>query len=465
MNVSQKNEHNKMPVDLKPSKHVPVPHFSKRDVENQHPGSLETVQKAPVRAGVSRLPVLAKSFHLQTPSDFTHSHKRWEEKPLAGKAKQKRPCTKPVPFNLSQPKSTRMATQNQTSLSRTGTHVVQTKHILSAAHPKTKNLNGKLSNCPAVVSHSNGDSTQGAEEFQRNRPSGDELVGSYVPGDSRAREQRQNLLCLSGKGEAFQPDHAALLSILRDEGVSAMDPQTYMLVYFFKGPAKSVQFSPDPAALRSILQNEGVKAGGPLGATPQNAVCPSGRGTSIYTWVRYRAFVVLNLNALLSLHPSALKETPVKKWTPQRVPDTRHQPMSAMASIHVRQSSVCVYITVSPIMTLTSPSHDVAVFRRGCCRHTGRPSPAPPSCAQSPAVALLRRRLPPLEELRMDEEVATYTSVSAPAPSGFLLPRPRCGNPLASILHFQEATPRAPFCVSSPLSPLPFLSLSTVTIE
>uniref|UniRef100_A0A668A6H3 Uncharacterized LOC115362528 n=1 Tax=Myripristis murdjan TaxID=586833 RepID=A0A668A6H3_9TELE len=651
--IRRKNEHNKMPVDLKPSKHVPVPHFSKRDVENQHPGSLETVQKAPVRAGVSRLPVLAKSFHLQTPSDFTHSHKRWEEKPLAGKAKQKRPCTKPVPFNLSQPKSTRMATQNQTSLSRTGTHVVQTKHILSAAHPKTKNLNGKLSNCPAVVSHSNGDSTQGAEEFQRNRPSGDELVGSYVPGRTvKAAENTSHMsqqprpsgalsssatlsghvsaeACLhnmdllslkeppnapqsvqattpcvhlskssAGKGEAFQPDHAALLSILRDEGVSAMDPQTVKPYNYLPqrvsvmksrqkagpatGPAKSVQFSPDPAALRSILQNEGVKAGGPLGATPQNAVCPSGRGTSIYT--AQRVPVTKSRAETTGGSVAALKETPVKKWTPQRVPDTRHQPMSAMASIHKRLLSAhrtslagssslralrgcntdlqphkeeivqrlfddqedeqttdvtdkepetqakqlpassgevsgtcgdeeeeeeeeqehrsaagqpflqeqhresviffstgkklfrvprfekqdsCAHLeqqgTVSstqrpggPAREETSSGSDTTRHMNPCILSFPRDLTGHKSCAQSPAVALLRRRLPPLEELRMDEEVATYTSVSAPAPSGFLLPRPRCGNPLASILHFQEATTFIPVgsdCSSDPPSP------------
>lgn len=68
------------------------------------------------------------------------------------------------------------------------------------------------------------------------------------------------------------------------------------------------------------------------------------------------------------------------------------------------------------------------------------------TCALSPAVAILRKRLPPLEELRMDEEVATYTSVSAPALPGFLPPRPRCGNPLASILHFEESS------VSTPLT-------------
>lgn len=51
----------------------------------------------------------------------------------------------------------------------------------------------------------------------------------------------------------------------------------------FAGFIKSDPFSPDSAALQSILQNEGVKAGGCLGATPQNAIRPSGRGTSVYT--------------------------------------------------------------------------------------------------------------------------------------------------------------------------------------
>lgn len=49
------------------------------------------------------------------------------------------------------------------------------------------------------------------------------------------------------------------------------------------GLMKLEQFSLDSAALQSILQNEGVKVGGFVGATPQNSVCPSGRGTSIYT--------------------------------------------------------------------------------------------------------------------------------------------------------------------------------------
>lgn len=78
-----KNEHNKMPVHPKPSKLLSAPHLSNQDIENKDPGNTEMGRKAPVRTGVSRLPVLAKSLCLQTPSAFSQSHYRWEEKPLA----------------------------------------------------------------------------------------------------------------------------------------------------------------------------------------------------------------------------------------------------------------------------------------------------------------------------------------------------------------------------------------------
>ena len=72
-----------MPAHPKSSKPLCAPHLSKQDIENKDPGNLEMGKKAPVRPGVSRLPVLAKSLPLQTPSDFSQSHCTWEEKPLA----------------------------------------------------------------------------------------------------------------------------------------------------------------------------------------------------------------------------------------------------------------------------------------------------------------------------------------------------------------------------------------------
>lgn len=78
-----KNEHNKMPTEPKPSKPVVPPHLSKPKNENKDPGISEVGKKPPVRPGGSKLPVLAKSVSLQPSSDFSQSHCRWEEKPLA----------------------------------------------------------------------------------------------------------------------------------------------------------------------------------------------------------------------------------------------------------------------------------------------------------------------------------------------------------------------------------------------
>ncbi|XP_027144400.1 uncharacterized protein troap isoform X3 [Larimichthys crocea] len=694
--MRMKNEHNKMPVHPKPSKLLSAPHLSNQDIENKDPGNTEMGRKAPVRTGVSRLPVLAKSLCLQTPSAFSQSHYRWEEKPLAGKAKKKKPCTRPLPFNLSQPKSSRMATENQQPLtvsqSKTGNHIdnsvcntrlkpqninAPTQHpatlksivdpskgaaksngkatgnTLPSSTPKTSaTLSHPLSSIPNDTMHQN-NSTSSAQPALNADACLDHMNLLSLKDPIKTSHASQNIqLTAQGnfskssagelnKGENFQSDHAALLSILRNEGVSATGlgsatphskPYNYLpqrvsvmnsrqttgpttdsaalqsilqnegvkvggpvgatprnpvrplgrgtSIYSAQrvpvrkdnseairgaaGSMKSVQFSPDSAALQSILQNEGVKAGGPVGATPRNPVRPSGRGTSIYT--AQRVPVV------------ALKDTPLKKWTLQRVRDTRHQPMSAMkwhlstqqspyvgspalrsckTNLQPRQEQEVVQRLFDdqedeqstnvtdkdpetkaeklPDQATTTKSHcedkvetssdenedeeqsvlrgqpfiqapqreSVIFFSTGKKllraprfeqqessaqhqQHGSEQRKVPPvheetssvsepacqinpsvqslhrglivqkTCTLSPAVAMLRKRLPPLEELRMDEEVATYTSVSVQAAPGFLSPRPRCGNPLASILHFEESSRFVPIdcdLSSGPSSP------------
>lgn len=56
--------------------------------------------------------------------------------------------------------------------------------------------------------------------------------------------------------------------------------------------------------------------------------------------------------------------------------------------------------------------------------------------ALSSAAALLRRRLPPFEEMQLDGEVATY----AHDPPSFCSLQRRCGDPVASYLHWQDYT-------------------------
>ncbi|KAG7520025.1 hypothetical protein JOB18_021166 [Solea senegalensis] len=639
--LRMKNEHNKIPADAKSSKLMSAPHLSKQDGENKDPGSSEMSRKAPARAGISRLPVLAKSLHLQTPSDFSQSHCRWEEKPLAGKSKKKKPCTRPVPFNLSQPKSsTTRKNQQPASVpqSQTGTHAVQLKNN---AHLKHQNIHSKPSKHPAVL-NCHMDSTQ--KSHGKTTENMSHLLGqSRPPNTSKASAtlsnplpaialrntrpqisssstsahpaltnclENMNLLSLKDptkikpasqntelstvKGENFQPDHMAFLSILRNEGIKATGlgsttPQSKSYNYVPQrvsvmksrqkvgattGISKLVQFSPDATALQSILQNEGVTAGGLVGATPRKSVCPSGRSTSVYTARR----VPLRKNHAEATGGSVavtFKETPLRTWTPQRVPDTRRQPISAMkwhqstkqtpyvgtpglksckTDLQPQQEQEVVQrlfddqdedleenatqkhpdtqtdqLTVQASSTkphceekfekskantseeeeekeeervgrqpfLQAPERESVIFfstgknlsraphfekQKSSCEQQQQqqqqqmpcvselPRPVNPSlqslhrdtvvpktCGVSHAVALLRKRLPPLEELRMDEEVATYTSVSVHAAPGFVLPRPRCGNPLASILHFEESCRFVPisFDVSSgPSSPL-----------
>lgn len=76
-----RNVQNKMPVQPTSVKPSSAPHHSKRN-ENRDPANSETGKKAPVRPGVSRLPVPVKNLRLQTPSEFSQSHCKWEEKPL-----------------------------------------------------------------------------------------------------------------------------------------------------------------------------------------------------------------------------------------------------------------------------------------------------------------------------------------------------------------------------------------------
>ncbi|KAL6119731.1 uncharacterized protein ACO6RY_04248 [Pungitius sinensis] len=607
-----KNEQNKMPGNTKPSKLLSTPHLSKQNMENQVPGLSESGGKVPVRPGVSRLPVLARSLRLQTPSNFSQSHSRWEAKPLAGKTKKKKPCTRPVPFNLSQPKISKVATENHQTLPLS----IPDKNVCNTRPPKSLKPQPALLNCGEDSSKGTGTSHGKAEEntyrqiSEQPRPSNTFKASavssnalSFIPNNNvhqtsaassalpafsaEACFDNMSLLSLKDpvrtlhasqsvqlttegdKGENFQSDHAALLSVLRNEGVRATDvgsatPQSNAYNYLpqrvsvMKSRQKagttteliqSMQFSPDPAALQSILQNEGVKGGGPLGATPRNSTCPSGRGTSIYTAQRvplrkHRAEATGGAVAI------AVKETPQKTWTPRRVRDTRHQPMSAVrwhpstqpspyglrsgkANLQPRQEEIVQRlfddqedeqspnvtekdpeVQAEPILTRShcaeepevcgvtgigvkegqqrivggqpffqAPHRESVIFfstgktlsrapifekQESTARHKqhgpllpahkevplesvptcGVDLPVPRLhsdlvvqriCAPCPAVATLRKRFPPLEELRLDEEVASYTSLSVSAAPGFLPPRPRCGNPLASILHSKEA--------------------------
>ncbi|XP_033943435.1 uncharacterized protein troap [Pseudochaenichthys georgianus] len=607
-----KNEHNKMPAHPKPSNLFSAHHLSNLNIENQDPVKSEMGLRAALRPGISRLPVLAKSLHLQTTSNFGLSNYKWEDKPLAGKTRKKKPYTRPVPFNFCQPKSSRLGHENQepctVSQSRTGTDA---DNGVCNYHLKTQNVNAKPIKHPAALMR-NIDLTKGTGTFKGKAkdnalqtsatlfkpqssipnnavPQSKEASSAEPAVSAEACSDNMSLLSLkdpaktshatqnmqltaqdplskssTDKGDNFQSDHAALLSILRDEGLSATGlgsttphsklynnlPQRVSALRSrhklgpISGLMKSVQFSPDVAALQSILQNEGVKAGGPLGATPRIPVCP-GRGTSV---IHPKRVPVTKNRAEATEGPVvlALKETPQKQWTPQRVPCTRNRPMSAMKwPLSSHRSSFAITPGLQRCKSTLKPQKEEIVQRLFYDQeeeHPGKPAEQLPTqnatakvhhevkveasgvgtdkdeeeeqrivggqpffqapqresviffstgktllraprfekqensvrhdehgpvlpvheetrpvsaCQINPAqslhkdlisqkpstpssaVALLRKRLLAPEELRMDEEVASYCSVpNAPC---LLPPRPRCGNPLAYTLHFQES--------------------------
>ncbi|KAM9344290.1 uncharacterized protein troap [Pholidichthys leucotaenia] len=664
-------EHNKKRVDSKPSKVLPASHLSNTDEENQDPGKSQTAKKPLGHASISRLPVLAKSLHLQTSSDFSQSHCKWEAKPLAGKAKKKKPCTRPVPFNFSQPKSSKMATEGQQLLTVPQSKLSSANKVPSlkpTKHQASLNSNGNIKphgRTTENTSHLSGQ-TGPSKIFKTtatSNPPDNTLSQKSEMSSADACLDEMNLLCLkdpsdtsettqgsikgnpsdvlSNKVGNFQPDHTALLSILLNKGVDVTSvpskpysdlPQRVSVMKSqqkagsLKGSLKSVAFSRDSAALQSILQNEGVKAGGPVGATPRNSVCPPGRGTSVYTAQRVpvrkkctestaapagslksvafspdsaalqsifqneglKAGRLVGATPRNSVCPpgggtsantaqrvpvrkncaetgggptTSLKDTPLNRCTPQRVPNTKHQPMSAMKWHQSAQKSP--YCTSAsrrcksshqlwqgqeaverelhfndqdddqspnetkkhpeteeelPVhasameshgeeklemtkgdnekqetvekgqMFLSAPHRESVIFYSAGKQlfrapHLQKPEahhdqygPVSPELRKGPlvycdlltvsipsqinpsfqsvhrdftahksrsassVVALLRKRFPPLEELRLDDEVASYTSVSDPACSGFLPHRPSCRNPLASILNFEEAT-------------------------
>ncbi|KAK0132449.1 hypothetical protein N1851_032678 [Merluccius polli] len=650
-----KNEENRIPGDPR-SKSLAVPQFFKEDVENKNPGSTGKSQKASIRSGSSRLPVLAKSLNLQTSKEFAQSHKIWEDKPLAGKAKSKKPCTKPVPFNFSEPRSKGMAPQNQRLLRTLTPRVGSDENTLYSQNSRRNNMNAKTpTKTPStkfgvdfasqrstaqklatrkpkssIIPDVNVELTDRMETLQGTGPSNAvsltshtlkqmataQATASQVSRQPDAKTIHQNtfaasaqalqsqesteaclnnldllsikdtakkrtlqaaasassLNSLGGKEEAFQLDHAALLSILRDEGVGAMrvgsatpestKPYNYLRVTVMKshqkagpitGPMRVSQFVLDPAAMRSTLHGEGVKANGPLDKTPSN----TGRGTSIYT---ARRVPVTKPRGETPGGPAVMPHegTTTMKWTPGRVPNTRHQPMSAIASMHKRCLSARPMSNNLLACTSEPQPHDEGVVQRlfddqddeqtmnvseaesethtdqlsdqasgGIGRVHGaeveqdeksgggqpflqqphresviffstgkklfraprvekpegliqsekhgdalvsqratepgldgkRPEFDPAglrkhfapslqrdflvhksSAAASPAMALLLKRRLLLDELRLDEEVATYTCCSVPEAQPFQPPRPRCGNPLASFLHFQDST-------------------------
>ncbi|XP_063064274.1 proline-rich protein 36 [Engraulis encrasicolus] len=302
------NEQCKATGSVKGSKVNTAQHGSKRGGENQDPSTSTQKAASTVKLkGLSRLPVLAKTFQPQPTSDSIL--KKWEERPLLSKDKRKKKCTKPQPFNFSQPRATRLAGQNP-SVPQRGT--VDTKNLTAQPTPSgSKPSNAKKATdgfCPdpsalRSILLSEGVAAASGAQDATPRPSG-RGTSVYMPQRVPMRSAQRRKPEGNTGHVAFVPDAASLGSILRDEGIqplggatpytSTCPPARHTSIYTpQRVPVKSTQkkqpeakagheaFVPDAASLGSILRDEGIQPLG--GATPHTSTCPPARHTSIYT--------------------------------------------------------------------------------------------------------------------------------------------------------------------------------------
>ncbi|XP_055045275.2 uncharacterized protein troap isoform X3 [Misgurnus anguillicaudatus] len=395
------------------------------------------------------------------------------------------------------------------------------------------------------------------------------------------KKSQREIVSGTGNTGAFSPDPSALRSILQNDATRIVEsvgatpristcPAGRQTSFYsaqrvpVKKPHKddsaakvtgsTVSFSPDPSALHSILQNEGVRVGTLGGATPRVSTCPTGRGTSIYS--ARRVPVKKTKTEATGTASHCPNKTPVRTWTPQRVPNTKPQSMRRLLTaqkmsqfrdspglngpqdpstelIMQQVEDVVQRLFEDPDQTdndqmnksdvkstilTTSTGHQtiepvsnkensdvnkrhtvddgkkaaqpfIQAAHRGSVivfSSTQRPVTEPPlqlyvdsvisqnalqsdqnghsdatkhinNCTQRQIkVSALRRRHTPLEEMILDEECATYTSRPLSCPL-----QPRSGNPVATILLFQDSTCFLPIGLSSPmrLSPVPGSSI------
>ncbi|CAM4678505.1 unnamed protein product [Leuciscus chuanchicus] len=316
----------------------------KRGSENLDPNaSAETGKGVNKLKAVSRLPVLAKSMQpAQIELSQNPSLNRWEQRPLTGKVMKKRTCTKPIPFNLSQSRSrgqrntdipqeqaplthsarltpvAKVRNLNPSAKTETQSHTATTPGVLRAPANKSQRLQPD-SHVEYVALNKNSTDVHPLSQESRCCSHTDlsSRLGSITLGQSKLNQAPKDKDCfqtvpsttqshVSSKGSSSNLP-SAVRNVLPCEGSSAVGAQCMMLRLSTCPPGlgssnhvpqrvvkkshhsvdgtadKAGPFSPDPSALRRILQSDGMRLEEPVGATPRVSVCPTGRGTSIYS--------------------------------------------------------------------------------------------------------------------------------------------------------------------------------------
>ncbi|XP_061549303.1 uncharacterized protein troap isoform X3 [Phycodurus eques] len=261
----------------------------------------------------------------------------------------------------------------------------------------------------------------------------------------------------------FQTDPSSLLSILHNRGVcissqSTATPRSQSYAMF---PQRvSVAKSHQKAA---ASQNKGVKGTGPVRVTPQK---PFGRGTVFGTQVVQTLFVDQEDGQCPDNREKklpVLQALPIKSHCEDKGKMSDIQGNQEARMIEEAQQSIPTLQRESVIFFSTGkkqlhfekhesltcqegPSQDLSDVEDVCelvsCIKPARHSLQGDQKAfvTNTALALLPKRLLPLEDLRLDHEIAFYTSHSIADAPRFLPSQPRCRDPVASLRHFEEST-------------------------
>lgn len=294
--------------------------------ENKDPQKSAAGKRVLVQPGVSRLPVLAKSLHLPTSSNFSLSTCKWEEKPLAvslsfssrfktfqsikalsfntwvffllqGKAKKERPCTRPLPFSRPHSKTSRKAAEiGQKDAARGIGHRKRSNghgnpskhlHVLQSNVDLTKSAGGWKENTTEIPAQLNGDpgtdSTFRPPAHSARQPSTIRKNTWHQKSPAPSAEaciRNMNRLSLKDPTKTSLTEPGRSAAGQSENGPSALtsatDTPTILRLQF---PRASLfcdfihrlgeNFQADRAALPSSLCNEGVSATC-LGSKPQN---------------------------------------------------------------------------------------------------------------------------------------------------------------------------------------------------
>ncbi|XP_066527942.1 tastin [Hoplias malabaricus] len=281
---------------------------SKRGSENQDPNEAAKPTNAVNKLrSVTRLPVLKKSIQpVLTDISQSPGHKRWEERPLLGKAQKRKTCTKPVPFNFSKsrPRSQK-SNEADSGRARSGvplnllTQQIPSKTLSAqqCTQQRTKTLtrNTALGNAHVDLTdnkktfplslkcHTGGksklNSTQSGPHIEKDTSNEvgfsiqkdlSTQLGSITLAHAKLNKDQIHSFRTGGVEEhaVYQPKAKSCIQTLLSSNCTT-------------AAGSAVSFSPDPPAVCSTLQNETVKKSGSSGPTPHISGCPSGRGTPV----------------------------------------------------------------------------------------------------------------------------------------------------------------------------------------